>query len=415
MAKVTKPPSPPSSPSPANSEANENTVKSPKSSPTTPSTGSDESTLEPGSSKPKEITTQNHQLVSPTTGGALSPTQSEDDDDFDEWLLEDDTFLDENELFSLVPTAGPKAATDSSSTTPATNSKAAAPPTARKAWDGETAAPSKVDTISDSSPEDDLVNDDTFAYDHELFSIPPASESHASPAPPHTEEPNLNTGLPQHPVPEERPQEVGAPDAPAIDAQPTETAQVDNLQQQWFQVGKMLMSGADIQLTIEIVEEMETTLMACMKRLLNETSTPTGVRSQKQRPRVIRKVPAPDGGERQIRARQKKDSIRSVKERYLSPQEHRFLRNLADELPEVVEPESGRLKSTGFKLEVLRVLYQPKVELYQMRTLLPIKESGNLLQSAQEGETTTTIRYERVASTMLKQKAKALLPKKKTR
>ena len=109
-----------------------------------------------------------------------------------------------------------------------------------------------------------------------------------------------------------------------------------------------------------------------------------------------------------ITARTRRDSVPSVKERFLSKQERSFFLKAAGNLPNVKHPVSGKSKQTDFKREVLRVLGQRDVELYELRTLLPIKESGSLAPISKSGNTKAPPRYHRVASTMLRKKARDL-------
>ena len=182
----------------------------------------------------------------------------------------------------------------------------------------------------------------------------------------------------------------------------------DKMDSDLFKVGNMQMSRADIKKTISIVEQMETVVIGEMDRLLANENNPKGVPPTRGHPKGVVEVPSPDGGKRSITARSPKDSIQSVKERFFNRKARKQLLHLTRTLPKVTSSDGSKKKMSEFKREILRMLIQPTVELYQIRTLLPIKESGSLKGVEADGGAKPAPEYERVTSNMLKEKAEEL-------
>ena len=185
------------------------------------------------------------------------------------------------------------------------------------------------------------------------------------------------------------PSEAAKP-PPAADLQTTaalEPEETSPRKEKLFKVGRFFMSARQITVTIELVERMEATVVASLKRAYEDQKTPGsfGTEEEKSRPHselVEVEVPAPGGGTRTIMARSKGDNIDAVNERYLLQEEHAELLQLAQELPDgVMKTVKGneRPKPTAFKRALLKLLRSgEEVELYEIRTLLPVKESGTL-------------------------------------
>jgi hypothetical protein len=239
--------------------------------------------------------------------------------------------------------------------------------------------------------DDGALEDATFLDVDELFSIVPTSRS-SSPS-----------DSSQPPRGEISGDESRVTSARVESASPEPS--LEDSAEEWFEVGKVLMSGTDILLTIDIVEQMEAALVTCIERLLEEADIPGGVPPEKHGYRLRKLVPAPGGGERVIVARTKKDTVPAVHKRYLSRHERAVFRGLAGNLPEVLDPKSGAQKMTAFKEELFDLLSGAKVGLHELRTLLPIKESGSLKPLEESGGSKPPPRYEPVTSKMLKQKA----------
>jgi hypothetical protein len=154
-----------------------------------------------------------------------------------------------------------------------------------------------------------------------------------------------------------------------------------------YKMGQLFMTGEQIRTTIELVELMEATVVRSLQRAYQDQKTPGsfGTEEEKSRPHselVEVEVPAPGGGTRTIMARSKVDSIDTVNERYLLKEEKAELLKLAGQLPDaILKTVKGnqRPKPAAFKRELLKLLESgEEVQLYEIRILLPVKETGAL-------------------------------------
>lgn len=178
------------------------------------------------------------------------------------------------------------------------------------------------------------------------------------------------------------------------------------LDTEFFTFGDARMSRADIKQTIKIVQDMETVLIHALQRQLKQQDIPGGAPRKTRAARVRKTVPGPDGKPRTLTLRARKDSVESVKERYFSKRERTALQRLAEALPKITNTNDFNTKMGGFQREALQALSVPPVEIYQIRNLLPIQETGSLLPSEPGGKQKPKPTLTRVTSPMLTDKAR---------
>ena len=143
-----------------------------------------------------------------------------------------------------------------------------------------------------------------------------------------------------------------------------------------FTVGNTRMSRRDIKTTIKVVKTMESVLISVLKKELHTLPTkPTNPSNR----RILREITLPDGTEKTITARLKGDSIASVKPRVLTQAERSTFLHLAHGLPRSrALPGTTGYRKQSFKADLIHLLSgRNPVELYQLRQLLPIQESGS--------------------------------------
>ena len=188
-----------------------------------------------------------------------------------------------------------------------------------------------------------------------------------------------------------------------------------------YKVGEMEMSAADIRTTILVVEEMEGAVIATLKRGLEMQSTPGGSMTEAEREEASRAsaptvvtVPAPCGGTREILARTKDDNVDVVNKRFLHDSERKELKVLAEKLPNGIKSGSGETPEevpTQFKAALEELLgSNEEIELYEVRILIPIKETGVLsLKDYIQNETGKKVKpaphFEGTSSKMLTEQA----------
>ena len=178
------------------------------------------------------------------------------------------------------------------------------------------------------------------------------------------------------------------------------------LDTEFFTFGDARMSRADIKQTIDIVQDMETVLIHALQHHLKQQDIPGGVPRKTRAARRRKTVPGPDGKPRTLTLRARKDSIESVKERYFSKKERMALQSLAKALPKITNTNDLNTKMGGFQSEALKALSNPPVEIYLIRNLLPIQETGSLVPSEPGGKQKPEPTLTRVTSPMLTDKAR---------
>ncbi len=181
---------------------------------------------------------------------------------------------------------------------------------------------------------------------------------------------------------------------------------LQTLDTELFTFGDARMSRADIKQTIKIVEDMETVLIHALERHIKQQDIPGGASRKSNASRRRRTIPGPDGTSRTMDFRSPKDNIESVKERYFSKRERQALQRLAAALPEVTNTKDLSTKTGGFQSEILQALSDPPIEIYQVRNLLPIQETGSLVPSKPGSKQKPKATLTRVTSPMLIDKAR---------
>ena len=189
----------------------------------------------------------------------------------------------------------------------------------------------------------------------------------------------------------------------------------------FYKVGSLIMSAEDIRTTILLVEEMEGVVIDSLKRGLESQKTPGGLMTGKDRESALTApdpepvtVPAPGGGTREILARSEEDTVDVVNNRFLSAEERGKLIRLVEKLPQGMKSEgAGKSKEvpTEFSSEMRKLLNgEDSIELYEIRTLVPVKESGLLslkdyLQNDSGKRVKPEPHFEGTNSRMLREKA----------
>jgi hypothetical protein len=178
------------------------------------------------------------------------------------------------------------------------------------------------------------------------------------------------------------------------------------LKTELFTLGDARMSRADIRRTIQIVQDMETVLIHALRRHLESPNIPGGTPGKSHAPRVETTVPGPDGQPRTIALRSRKDQTDSVKDRCFSPIEREALVRLAQALPRVTNTNDLTTRMGAFQSDALKALANRPLEIYTIRTLLPIQETGSLAPSKPHGKEKPRPTLTRATSTMLMEKAR---------
>ena len=142
--------------------------------------------------------------------------------------------------------------------------------------------------------------------------------------------------------------------------------------------GDLRMRREDVRTTVEVVKKLEEVVIQSLQRHLDElefknVSSPVGGRGTR-----TQVVTLPDGTTKEIEVRSKRDTVPSVQERFLSRSEQKQMFTLANELPMAYAMDELRDVPTPFMTDLLALIRQSPVPMYEVRKLLPIVESGSL-------------------------------------
>ena len=203
------------------------------------------------------------------------------------------------------------------------------------------------------------------------------------------------------------PQQPGTTPDPAV-PKGADAAFLDQL----FAVGNASMSGDDILSTIETIQAMEAIIISSLERQLKspplQTRAKRGTLKKIFDPKDTRTVPGPDNKPRTIEVQSPLDHIPSVQERVFSQEEVKKLKALLKDLPLITPSDGAPQKASDFQSRLTRVLYQIEVPLYQVRELLPIKESGSMIPLSRDATTKEAPVFTPVVSNDLLAKARSL-------
>ena len=174
-----------------------------------------------------------------------------------------------------------------------------------------------------------------------------------------------------------------------------------------FEAGSM--SGDDVIRTIEVIEAMEAIISSSIERQLKSPiPRKRGFMDKLMNRQEKITVPGPDGKPRNVSVRQPDESSPSISQRSISDEEKNELQVLLKELPRMENPINPRRTFTEFTGRMTRLLYQEKVPLHELREILPILESGEMVPLSDEATTKSAPELRPVVSKDLRKKARAL-------
>jgi len=125
-------------------------------------------------------------------------------------------------------------------------------------------------------------------------------------------------------------------------------------------------------------------------------------------PRIKRIITAPDGKPRTIDVRGKQDHIDSAKDSTFAKASRLKLLALAQSLPPHTNLDDLDTRAGDFQTECITLLSEPGTDIYAIRQLLPIKESGTLVPSDPNSNQKPDATYTPITSTALGDQAIAI-------
>jgi hypothetical protein len=175
-----------------------------------------------------------------------------------------------------------------------------------------------------------------------------------------------------------------------------------------FTIGKGRISRDDIKRTIQIIQDMEAIIIKTMTSRLGQQNIPGGAPRQNPAPRIKRTITGPDGKPRTIDFRGKQDQIDSAKDGTFSKDSRLKLLALAQSLPPHTNLDDLDTRAGDFQTECIALLSEPGTDIYAIKQLLPIKESGALVPSDPNSNQKPDATYTPITSKMLLDQAIAI-------